>query len=124
MRSIIRFRRRRSRDCAEDNDTRDRHIMADPKINTHSERDVVKRYVVGLNENGKSAVLMDGVPNQQELKDWFWRAALWKTRETPADNTLPGDRSRAGGAPRGPAPDGLLARGAGGGPAQKSPADL
>src|SRR5260370_17099449 len=104
MRSIIRFRRRRSRDCAEDNDTRERHIMADPKINTHSERDVAKRYVVGLNENGKSAVLMDGVPNQQELKDWFWRATLWKTRETPPDNTIPGDRSLDGPAPRQPFP--------------------
>jgi len=84
--------------------------MADPKINTHSERDVAKRYVVGLNENGKSAVLMDGVPNQQELKDWFWRATLWKTRETPADNTIPGDRSLAGGAAREAFPDGMLAR--------------
>src|SRR5260370_10416887 len=110
MRSIIRFRRRRSRDCAEDNDTRERHIMADPKINTHSERDVAKRYVVGLNENGKSAVLMDGVPNQQELKDWFWRATLWKTREKPPGNTIPGDRSLGGRAAPAPLTAAMLAR--------------
>ena len=65
---------------------KERNIMADLKMNMHSGRDVVKRYVVGLDENGKSALLMDGVPNQQELEDWFWRATLWKTRETPVDN--------------------------------------
>jgi len=80
--------------------------MADLKINPHSERDVVKRYVVGLNENGKSALLMDGVPNQMELKDWFWRAALWTTRETPVDNSIPGDRSLDGGVARSPFPGG------------------
>jgi hypothetical protein len=45
--------------------------MPDLKINTHSERDAVKRYVVGLDENGKSALLMDGVPNQQERTRLF-----------------------------------------------------
>jgi quercetin dioxygenase-like cupin family protein len=84
--------------------------MADLKINMHSGRDVVKRYVVGLDENGKSAVLMDRVPNQQELKDWFWRATLWKTRETPVDNSIPGERSLDGGAARSPFPNGMLVR--------------
>jgi quercetin dioxygenase-like cupin family protein len=85
--------------------------MADLKINMHSERDVVKRYVVGLNENGKSAILMDGVPNQQELEDWFWRATLWKTGETPVDNSIPGDRSLDGDlAARSPLPNGMLVR--------------
>jgi len=51
--------------------------------------DALKRYVVGLDENGKSALLMDGVPNQQEQEDFFWRATLWKTRETPVDNSIP-----------------------------------
>src|SRR5260370_30572926 len=83
---------------------------AELKINPHSERDVVKRYVVGTNKNGKSALLMEGVPNQQELKDWFWRATLWSTRETPADNSIPGDRSLDGGAARSPFPGGLLVR--------------
>ena len=70
----------------------------------------LKRYVVGLDENGHSAVLVDGLPNQQELKDFFWRATLWKTGETPVDNTIPGDRSLDGGAARSPLPNGLLVR--------------
>ena len=37
--------------------------MPDLKMNMHSGREVVKRYVVGLDDNGKSALLMDGVPN-------------------------------------------------------------
>jgi mannose-6-phosphate isomerase-like protein (cupin superfamily) len=85
--------------------------MADLKIDMHSGRDVVKRYVVGLDENGKSAVLTDGVPNQQELTDWFWRATLWKTKETPVDNGIPGDRSLDGDlAARSPFPCGMLVR--------------
>src|SRR5260370_17740673 len=84
--------------------------MSDLKINMHAERDVVKRYVVGLNENRKSAVLMDGVPNQQELKDYFWRATLWRTKETPVDNSIPGDRSLDGGAARSPFPNGMQVR--------------
>src|SRR5882724_7660985 len=70
----------------------------------------LKRYVVGLNEEGKSAVLMTGVPNQQEKQDLFWRATLWKTRETPVDNTIPGDRSVDGGAARSPFPNGINVR--------------
>src|SRR6202790_2104324 len=77
----------------------DGHTMAD-----------LKRYVVGLNENAKSAVLMDGIPNQQELKDLYWRATLWKTRETPVDNSVPGDRSLDGGPARSPFPGGMLVR--------------
>jgi hypothetical protein len=72
--------------------------------------DPVKRYVVGLDENGKSAVLMDGMSNQQEQKDFFWRATLWKTRETPVDNSIPGDRSLDGGGARSPFPRGMLVR--------------
>lgn len=70
----------------------------------------LNRYVVGLNEEGKSAVLMTGVPNQQEQKDFFWRATLWKTQETPVDNSVPGDRSLEGGAARSPFPNGMLVR--------------
>ncbi len=70
----------------------------------------LKRYVVGSDERGKSAVLMTGVPNQQEKKDFFWRATLWKTRETPVDNSIPGDRSLDGGAARSPFPNGMLVR--------------
>ncbi len=70
----------------------------------------LKRYVVGLDEKGKSAVLQTGVPNQQEMPDFFWRATLWKTEETPVDNTVPGDRSLNGGATRTPFPNGMLVR--------------
>ncbi len=70
----------------------------------------IKRYVIGLNENGKSSVVLDGVPNQQEEPGIFWRATLWKTRETPVDNTIEGDRSLDGGAARSPFPGGMLVR--------------
>jgi hypothetical protein len=70
----------------------------------------LKRYVVGLDENGHSAVLMNGVPNQQELKGVLWRATLWKTGETPVDNSIPGDRSLDGGPTRSPFPRGMLVR--------------
>ena len=70
----------------------------------------LKRYVVGLDENGHSTVLMNGVPNQQELKGVLWRATLWKTRETPVDNSIPGDRSLDGGPTRSPFPRGMLVR--------------
>ncbi len=32
-----------------------------------------QRYVVGLNENGKSSVLMTGISNVQEKENAFWR---------------------------------------------------
>lgn len=70
----------------------------------------LKRYVVGLGDNGKSAVLLTGVPNQQEQPDFFWRGTLWKTRETPVDNSVTGDRSLDGGAARSPFPNGMLVR--------------
>jgi len=70
----------------------------------------LKRYVVGLDEKGKSTVLMTGVPNLQERKDTFWRATMWKTRETPVDNSIPGDRSLDGGPARSPFPGGMLVR--------------
>lgn len=71
----------------------------------------LNRYVVGLNENGRSAVITDGVPNHQEKPDFFWRGTLWKTRETPVDNTVPGDRSLDGElAARSPFPNGMLVR--------------
>jgi quercetin dioxygenase-like cupin family protein len=70
----------------------------------------LKRYVVGLDKNGKSAVLMDGMPNQLELKDFYWQATLWKTRETPVDNSIAGDRSLDGREARSPFPGGMLVR--------------
>lgn len=69
-----------------------------------------QRYVIGLNENGRSSVLMTGLSNVQEKEDRFWRATLWKTKETPVDNSIPGDRSLEGGAARSPFPNGMLVR--------------
>lgn len=71
---------------------------------------VGQRYVIGLDENGKSSVVMTGLANVQERENAFWRATLWKTRETPVDNTVPGDRSLDGGALRAPFPNGMLVR--------------
>jgi quercetin dioxygenase-like cupin family protein len=69
-----------------------------------------QRYVVGLDENGKSSVLFTGISNIQEREGSMWRATLWKTQETPVDNTIPGDRSLDGGAARSPFPNGMLVR--------------
>jgi mannose-6-phosphate isomerase-like protein (cupin superfamily) len=69
-----------------------------------------QRYVIGLNENGKSSVIMSGLSNVQEKEGSFWRATLWKTKETPVDNTIPGDRSLDGGTLRVPFPNGMLIR--------------
>jgi quercetin dioxygenase-like cupin family protein len=52
-----------------------------------------KRYVVGPNEAGKSAVLSDEATNVQEKPGFFYRATLWGTKETPVDNTIAEDRA-------------------------------
>jgi quercetin dioxygenase-like cupin family protein len=52
-----------------------------------------KRYVVGPDEAGRSAVLETEATSVQERPGFFWRATLWATDETPADNTVLGDRS-------------------------------
>lgn len=52
-----------------------------------------KRYVVGMNDAGKSAVLMDTPENVQEEAGHFWRATLWGADQVPVDNTAPGDQS-------------------------------
>ena len=70
----------------------------------------LKRYVIGNNENGKSTILHTGVPNQQEKEGFYWRSTMWKTAETPVDNSIPGDRSTEGGAARSPFPNGMLVR--------------
>jgi hypothetical protein len=51
-----------------------------------------KRYVVGPDTKGKSAVLMEEANNVQEREGIFYRATLWGTRETPVDNRIEGDR--------------------------------
>jgi mannose-6-phosphate isomerase-like protein (cupin superfamily) len=52
-----------------------------------------KRYVVGPNDDGKSAVLMQEASNVQENPGFFYRATLWSTAEVPVDNTIPTDRA-------------------------------
>jgi quercetin dioxygenase-like cupin family protein len=52
-----------------------------------------KRYVVGPDVNGQSAVLMHDSTNVQENPGFFYRATLWSTKEVPVDNTLTTDRA-------------------------------
>jgi len=68
-----------------------------------------KRYVVGRNDAGKSAVLIDEATNVQENPGFFWRATLWSTREVPVDNTIEGDRANEV-TTREPFPGGMLMR--------------
>jgi hypothetical protein len=68
-----------------------------------------KRYVVGADAQGRSAVLATEATNVQSKEGFFWRATLWATHESPADNTVEGDRSGEL-ATREPAPNGLIYR--------------
>lgn len=68
-----------------------------------------KRYVVGPDANGKSAVLMEEANNVQENPGIFWRATLWSTNEVPVNNSIEGDRA-AGHKTREPFPGGMLMR--------------
>lgn len=52
-----------------------------------------KRYVVGPDANGKSAVLMHEATNVQENPGIFYRATLWGTKEVPVDNSITEDRA-------------------------------
>jgi hypothetical protein len=68
-----------------------------------------QRYVVGPDEQGRSAVLATEPHNIQHQEGFFWRATLWGTKESPADNRIEGDRS-ADVTTREPFPNGLLFR--------------
>lgn len=68
-----------------------------------------KRYVVGPNADGKSAVLDTEQTNVQENPGYFWRCTVWATEEVPADNTIEGDRSLII-STREPTPGGILFR--------------
>ena len=68
-----------------------------------------KRYVVGANEEGKSAVLMEEAENVQENPGIFYRATLWGTREVPVDNSITDDRANEI-KTREPFPGGMLFR--------------
>lgn len=52
-----------------------------------------KRYVVGPDTNGKSAVLMQEATNVQEDPGIFYRATLWGSKEVPVNNSIEGDRA-------------------------------
>jgi quercetin dioxygenase-like cupin family protein len=54
-----------------------------------------KRYVVGSNSEGKSAVLQEEATNVIKTTGIHkvHRADLWSTAEMPVDNTIPGDRA-------------------------------
>ena len=69
----------------------------------------LKRYVVGPNAEGKSAVLIDEATNIQETPGIFWRATLWSTKEVPVDNTIDHDRGNDI-MSREPHPGGMLCR--------------
>ena len=68
-----------------------------------------KRYVVGPDVNGKSAVLMSEASNVQQNPGFFYRATLWSTREVPVDNTIVTDRAMDSHT-REPFPGGMLFR--------------
>lgn len=68
-----------------------------------------KRYVVGPDASGKSAVLMDQATNVQEDPGIYYRATLWAASEVPVDNTIESDRA-ATITTREPAPGGFLFR--------------
>jgi quercetin dioxygenase-like cupin family protein len=68
-----------------------------------------KRYVVGADAGGKSAILMDEATNVQENPGFFYRATLWSTKEVPVDNTIATDRALDCHT-REPSPGGMLFR--------------
>jgi quercetin dioxygenase-like cupin family protein len=68
-----------------------------------------KRFVVGPDAHGKSAVLMREATNVQENPGIFYRATLWGTKEVPVDNTIEEDRALDI-ATREPFPGGMLFR--------------
>jgi hypothetical protein len=68
-----------------------------------------KRYVVGPDAEGRSAVLETEQSNIQSKEGFFWRSTLWSTKEMPADNTIEGDRALDVHT-REPLPGGLLVR--------------
>ena len=68
-----------------------------------------KRYVVGPDGNGKSAVLMHEATNVQEDPGIYYRATLWSAAEVPVDNTIATDRSLDV-TTREPPPGGMLCR--------------
>ncbi len=69
----------------------------------------VKRVVIGLNDEQRSAVLHGDSTNEQQVPGIFWRSTLWATDELPVDNSIKGDRA-VGVIQREPEGDGLIFR--------------
>jgi hypothetical protein len=70
---------------------------------------LVKRTVMGLNADGKSAILYRDSPNEQDVPNVVRRSTLWAATELPIDNAIRGD----GGADvtiREPTEDGMIFR--------------
>ncbi|GAA3751933.1 hypothetical protein [Streptomyces tremellae] len=72
----------------------------------------IRRYVLGPDQDGRSAVLAAGPANVQAEEGFYRRATLWATRELPVDDSVGGDRSLSEGvgARREPPPGGMLVR--------------
>jgi hypothetical protein len=69
------------------------------------------RYVVGADEQGRSAVLASepDATSIQQKEGFYWRATLWATEELPPNNAVDGDRA-VGIERREPYPGGMLYR--------------
>src|SRR5258708_19909915 len=52
----------------------------------------VKRVVIGVGPDKKSAAIHHDSPNHQEVPGIFWRSTLWAATELPVNNQTGGDR--------------------------------
>ena len=67
------------------------------------------RYVVGSDEDGRSAILSSELTNVQQKEGYYWRSTLWATTAFPPNNATDEDIS-AEVVTREPAPHGLIFR--------------
>jgi len=69
----------------------------------------IKRYLVGVDEAGRSSVLADALTNEQQREGFYWRSTLWATDHFPPDTAKDADIS-AEVVTREPLPGGLIFR--------------
>jgi hypothetical protein len=69
----------------------------------------IKRYLVGVDETGRSSVIADALTNEQHREGFYWRSTLWATSHFPPDTSVDEDIS-ADVISREPLPGGLLFR--------------
>lgn len=69
----------------------------------------IKRYLVGIDEAGRSSVLGDALTNEQQREGFYWRSTLWATSHFPPDTSKDDDIS-ADVISREPLPGGLIFR--------------